>query len=135
MTGAVVNIILDPVFIFGWLGLPAMGVAGAAWATVIGQFCGMAVGSGINHVKNHEVRLNFRRFRPDWHSIKGCLLYTSHGYGHKVRVRGSVVVLQRLTGGYKFLPCMRHAHICTLKPVSYTHLDVYKRQSAACSAT
>ena len=71
MTGAVVNIILDPVFIFGWLGLPAMGVAGAAWATVIGQFCGMAVVIGINHVKNHEVRLNFRRFRPDWHSIKG----------------------------------------------------------------
>ena len=71
MTGAVVNIILDPVFIFGWLGLPAMGVAGAAWATGIGQFCGMAVGIGINHVKNHEVRLNFRRFRPDWHSIKG----------------------------------------------------------------
>lgn len=71
MTGAVVNIILDPVFIFGWLGLPAMGVAGAAWATVIGQFCGMAVGIGINPVKNHEVRLNFRRFRPDWHSIKG----------------------------------------------------------------
>ena len=71
MTGAVVNIILDPVFIFGWLGLPAMGVPGAAWATAIGQFCGMAVGIGINHVKNHEVRLNFRRFRPDWHSIKG----------------------------------------------------------------
>ena len=71
LAGAVVNIILDPVFIFGWLGLPAMGVAGAAWATVIGQFCGMAVGIGINHVKNHEVRLNFRRFRPDWHSIKG----------------------------------------------------------------
>ena len=71
MTGAVVNIILDPVFIFGWLGLPAMGVAGAAWATVIGQFCGMDVGIGIYLVKNHEVRLNFRRFRPDWHSIKG----------------------------------------------------------------
>ena len=65
------NVVLNYVLVFGKLGLPAMGVAGAAWATAIGQFCGMAVGIGINHVKNHEVRLNFRRFRPDWHSIKG----------------------------------------------------------------
>ena len=70
MTGAVVNIILDPVFIFGWLGLPAMGVAGAAWATVIGQFCGMAVGIVINHIKNHEVRLRPAGFCPDWRAIR-----------------------------------------------------------------
>ena len=61
------NVALDLLFIITF----HMGVGGAAWATVIGQFCGMAVGIGINHVKNHEVRLNFRRFRPDWHSIKG----------------------------------------------------------------
>ena len=38
LTGAVANIILDPIMIFGWLGLPKMGIAGAAYATVIGQF-------------------------------------------------------------------------------------------------
>ena len=65
------NVCLNALLIFGLFGLPRMAVAGAALATVIGQFCGMAVGIGINHVKNHEVRLNFRRFRPDWHSIKG----------------------------------------------------------------
>ena len=37
-TGAIVNIILDPILIHGWLGMPAMGIAGAAWATVIGQW-------------------------------------------------------------------------------------------------
>lgn len=43
--GAVVNLILDPIFIFGWLGIPAMGVAGAAIATIIGQMCAAPVPS------------------------------------------------------------------------------------------
>ena len=42
LTGAIVNIILDPIMIFGLLGCPAMGISGAAIATVIGQFCGLA---------------------------------------------------------------------------------------------
>lgn len=71
MTGAVVNIILDPVFIFGWAGPAGHGGGRRGLGHGHRQFCGMAVGIGINHVKNHEVRLNFRRFRPDWHSIKG----------------------------------------------------------------
>ena len=37
VTGAVINIILDPILIYGWFGLPALGVSGAAYATVIGQ--------------------------------------------------------------------------------------------------
>lgn len=70
LTGAIVNIILDPIMIFGLLGCPKMGVAGAAIATVIGQFCGMFVGLSINHVKNHEVRLSFRGFRPEGRTIR-----------------------------------------------------------------
>lgn len=69
MAGAVTNIILDPVFIFGWLGLPAMGVTGAAVATVIGQCVSMCVGLILNRVKNHEVQIKLRGFRPHIRTI------------------------------------------------------------------
>lgn len=71
MTGAITNIVLDPVLIFGLLGLPAMGVAGAAWATVIGQCCGMATALVLNRLKNREVQLRLRGFRPEWQMIRG----------------------------------------------------------------
>lgn len=68
-TGAVVNIILDPILIFGYFGLPRMEVAGAAVATVIGQLVAFVLAVVLNHKKNVEVRLHLRGFRPDWKII------------------------------------------------------------------
>ncbi|MBQ7794113.1 MAG: MATE family efflux transporter [Clostridia bacterium] len=65
MSGAIVNIILDPIFIFGYFGVPEMGIAGAAIATVIGQWFAMVFAFVLNHHYNHEVKLSFKGFRPD----------------------------------------------------------------------
>ena len=64
MIGAVTNIILDPIFIFGWLGLPAMGTAGAAVATVIGQAVGAGVGFLFHVRRNTELPIPLRAIRP-----------------------------------------------------------------------
>ena len=69
---SVVNLILDPIFIFGWLGLPAMGTTGAAIATVIGQFCGAIAGIILNEKKNPEIHARFR-FRIPFRSIVDIL--------------------------------------------------------------
>jgi len=63
--GAVVNIILDPILIFGYFGLPEMGVLGAAVATVIGQTVAMLLAIYFNFAKNHEIKLEFKKFRPE----------------------------------------------------------------------
>lgn len=71
MSGAVVNIILDPILIFGLLGCPAMGVAGAAWATVAGQLFGMAYALWLNARKNPQVPLSVREMlRPDLRTVR-----------------------------------------------------------------
>lgn len=68
--GAIINIILDPILIFGLLGFPKMGVAGAAAATVIGQCVAGCVGLFFNLKKNHEIQLKFKGFKPDGEVIK-----------------------------------------------------------------
>lgn len=70
MLGAIINIILDPILIFGLLGAPRMGVAGAAIATVIGQIIAAFTAMIINYKKNHEVNLNFKGFKPSLTIIK-----------------------------------------------------------------
>lgn len=70
MLGAIINIILDPILIFGLLGAPRMGVTGAAIATVIGQIIAAFTAMIINYKKNHEVNLNFKGFKPSLTIIK-----------------------------------------------------------------
>lgn len=61
--GALINIVLDPIFIFGLFGAPRIGIAGAAVATVIGQICGALLGILLNHKFNPEVQLSFHDFK------------------------------------------------------------------------
>ena len=68
-TGAIINIILDPILIFGLLGFPAMGVTGAAVATVAGQIVGGIMGVVINEKVNHEIKLIWKGFRPSLQMI------------------------------------------------------------------
>ena len=70
LIGAVTNIIMDPILIFGWFGLPAMGVAGAAIATVMGQILAMVVAALVVTFGKHDVHVSFRRFRLSWRTIK-----------------------------------------------------------------
>ena len=63
-TGAIINIILDPIFIFGLWGFPKLGVMGAAVATIIGQICAFLFAFYLNHKKNTEVKINLKGFSP-----------------------------------------------------------------------
>ncbi len=69
MAGAITNIILDPILIFGLLGAPKMGVAGAAVATVAGQIVSLILVTVFNIKKNHEISLSMKNFRPNWRII------------------------------------------------------------------
>ena len=69
---SITNLILDPILIFGWLGVPAMGTAGAALATVIGQCAGCAAGFLVNRTLNREIPIAFT-LKPSWKSIFAIL--------------------------------------------------------------
>lgn len=68
--GAGLNVILDPILIFGLFGAPRLGVAGAAIATVISQIIAMLFGYAINIFWNHDIHLRLRGFRPDLRMIR-----------------------------------------------------------------
>lgn len=63
--GAVINIILDPIFIFGYFGCPAMGIRGAAIATVMGQVIAMLMAMILQHKRNPEIKMCLRKFKFD----------------------------------------------------------------------
>ena len=73
-TGAIINIILDPIMIFGLFGFPRLGIRGAAIATVTGQIIAMLLAVYLNHTKNPDIRLSLRGFKPNKRVIG--LIYT-----------------------------------------------------------
>lgn len=71
ITGAVVNIVLDPILIYGWLGFPELGVKGAAYATVIGQIASALCGLILHLKANREIKNGLRYMKPSASIIKG----------------------------------------------------------------
>lgn len=65
VSGAITNIILDPIMIFGMFGCPALGIAGAAYATVIGQVVSLVLGMIFHHTKNKEIETKAEYLVPD----------------------------------------------------------------------
>ena len=68
-TGAVLNIIFDPILIFGYFGFPRLGMAGAAIATVFGQMVGACMAIYFNVRRNPDIHLSPRSSRPDRHTV------------------------------------------------------------------
>ena len=71
--GAIINIILDPIFIHGWFGIPAMGIAGAAVATVIGQWAAGLLALYFNEKQNPEVQFGKRYAKLDGATVRTIL--------------------------------------------------------------
>ena len=69
LAGAITNIIFDPLLIFGLLGFPKLGIAGAAWATVFGQIVGFVISFTLNLTKNKEIKFTVKGFRPNGRTI------------------------------------------------------------------
>lgn len=69
-TGAIINIILDPILIFGYFGMPEMGIQGAALATVIGQIIAMSLSVVFNLKKNTDIHFSLQGMKPVAATIK-----------------------------------------------------------------
>ena len=70
VVGAITNIVLDPILIFGWFGCPKMGIAGAAYATVIGQVVSMLIAMYFHYKKNKEISNGIAYLKLDKKIVK-----------------------------------------------------------------
>ena len=104
LAGAVTNIVLDPIMIFGYLGFPKMGISGAALATVIGQWVSMVIAMLLVVLGKHEVKVSFKGFRPNRTSIKeiyrvGLPSIIMQGIGSVMNTGMNFVLSRFLTDG------------------------------------
>ena len=104
LAGAITNIVLDPLLIFGYLGFPEMGIAGAALATVIGQWVSMVIALLLVVLGKHEITVSFKRFRPSGNSIKeiyrvGAPSIVMQGIGSIMNTGMNFVLSRFLTDG------------------------------------
>ena len=72
--GAIINIIMDPILIFGLFGVPALGIKGAAIATVFGQVCAASLACWFNKKKNDDIVINPKKYHLQAHAVKA--IYT-----------------------------------------------------------
>ena len=100
IAGAVVNIIMDPILIFGLFGFPALGVAGAAIATIFGQFVGMTLGVYFNLKKNTDIHFSLKNILPNRLILKS--IYTVAIPSILMVSIGSVMIffLNRILAGF-----------------------------------
>lgn len=100
IAGAVVNIIMDPILIFGLFGFPALGVAGAAIATIFGQFVGMTLGFYFNLKKNTDIHFSLKNILPNRLILKS--IYTVAIPSILMVSIGSVMIffLNRILAGF-----------------------------------
>lgn len=108
LAGAITNILLDPIMIYGLLGCPAMGVAGAAWATVIGQFVSLIVIAVVYFGKDIGINTSLRYLKPDRETL-----------GSIYSIGLPAVVMQILT------PIMSYALNLILGAVSVSAVTAY----------
>ncbi len=111
LTGSIINVILDPIFIFGYLGLPAMGVSGAAIATVIGQCCAILVSGTLHFRRNNELIHKRQYLYPQKKIIKKIL-----------RVGAPAILMQALTS---FMTYGMNLVLAGISDASVTAFGVY----------